>query len=866
MVEDQQLDGAPALGTVIAGRYRLLRFLGAGGMGAVYEAEGPMGRVALKVLLRHVVEQGDRELVERFERESAVTSTLDNPHVVSALGSGVDPALGVPYLVLPLLVGLDLAEHVARNGPLHPIVAVRIVRQACQGLIAAHARGIVHRDIKSANVFLDHGRDGRVTVRILDFGIAKWRDAGAAALTQTGTVLGSPFYMSPEQLKNSKGTDERSDLWSLGITLYEALSGTVPFAEKQTLTDLLLAIASEPAPWIQDIAPWVDPRLARLVHGALVHQREERCPTVAEWAHALQPFAIGSDDVNAAMLVPLQPQVRAQVAVRDAAPAKWLDVAMPRPGEGSMTNVGADDAEIISGMGSDTLIGATIAGRYTLLCLLGSGGMGAVYEATDPAGDRVAVKVLDPHRTGSSEARARFLREARAAASIEDEHVVRVIEAGTDPDRELPFIVMELLKGADLGMLIDHHGALAIEPVARLFRQACRGLAAAHAQGLVHRDIKPANLFLHERPSGELVLKICDFGIAKQLTADGHDDDSATHLTRTGGVMGSPAYMSPEQAKSAKHVDHRTDIWSLGAALYQTLTGVSMWQGKESVGEIIVAICTEPIPNVQDRAPWVPAELADIVHRMVQRPPESRFASVEELAQALHPFAGGDDSLRAGQLGPVSEAARSRVAARTHSAVAASAERTSMSHELHEPKPRSHAALIGGMALLVSVSATATWFAMRGEKPAPAVVEAPTATSTSPMATTPMVTPAETAAPADPRFETSVTIVPDDAEVKLDGEPVELAEGELALGGNPGDSFELVASAGGREVRQTVVITKDGKASPNRVEVSSTAGAGVAKPGGTPRPAGAAGPPPAAAPPKPASSQKGPIEASDEWR
>ncbi|HEY2509426.1 MAG TPA: protein kinase, partial [Polyangiaceae bacterium] len=280
-------------------------------------------------------------------------------------------------------------------------------------------------------------------------------------------------------------------------------------------------------------------------------------------------------------------------------------------------------------------------GRYRLARLLGHGGMGAVYEARRDDGEVFAMKIIRQDMVDSQGDRAvrRFVREASAAARIDSPHVARVIEAGTDDARELPYIVMELLHGRDLAALLRERGPLRPGAVVPLFVQACEGLAAAHACGIVHRDVKPANLFLHDADAS-LTVKVCDFGIAKNILPEDHSLD----LTRTGGVVGSPMYMSPEQAQNARNVDRRTDIFSLGVSLYEALTGRTPWTGS-TVGELILAICTGSPPNVARVAPWVPPELAAVVNRALAQKREERFQSAEEFAQALRPLGDAVPSL-----------------------------------------------------------------------------------------------------------------------------------------------------------------------------------------------------------------------------
>ncbi len=306
--------------------------------------------------------------------------------------------------------------------------------------------------------------------------------------------------------------------------------------------------------------------------------------------------------------------------------------------EATDETIASDDVEL------DTLRGSTLTGGFKIGRRLGAGGMGAVYEAQSPDGRAVAIKVMRPDLAKRTEGARRFLRETKAVRAIASDHVTRLLGDGTDATTGAPFLVMELLHGQDLGAMVRTRGPLMPGPAVALFVDACRGIAAAHALGIVHRDIKPANLFVHEeREDGadgpvRVCIKVCDFGVAKHASV-GDVGEASTDLTRTGGMLGSPIYMSPEQARNAKTVDHRTDVWSLAISLHEVLSGVRPWAGCTTMGEIILAICTEPIPKLADLAPWLPAGLASAIDRGLAKEPADRYASVEDFARALEPFA-----------------------------------------------------------------------------------------------------------------------------------------------------------------------------------------------------------------------------------
>src|SRR5262245_50655934 len=174
----------------------------------------------------------------------------------------------------------------------------------------------------------------------------------------------------------------------------------------------------------------------------------------------------------------------------------------------------------------------------------------------------------------------------------------------------MPYMVMELLQGQDLDAWMKQLGAMPPLVAARIVLQAATGLAKSHALGIVHRDIKPANLFLAERENGELCVKLLDFGVAKVRMQ--HFQVTQAGLTQTGSILGTPTYMSPEQAKGRSGIDARSDVWSLGVVLYELLSGGSPYPQASTLGELILSICSDDIPLLQDRAPWVPPELAEI--------------------------------------------------------------------------------------------------------------------------------------------------------------------------------------------------------------------------------------------------------------
>ncbi|MEO5730120.1 MAG: protein kinase [Byssovorax sp.] len=287
-------------------------------------------------------------------------------------------------------------------------------------------------------------------------------------------------------------------------------------------------------------------------------------------------------------------------------------------------------------MTSDAWIGRIISDRYRVKALLGEGGMGLVLHARHLRLDEeVAIKVLRPSIADLPGMRARFVREARAASQIKSKHVVRVIDVGVDVD--VPFMVMEYLEGLTLAALGRREGQLEIREATRHLLEACDAIAEAHGLGIVHRDLKPGNLFLTRPREGARFIKVLDFGISKV------DAPGELEMTRPGETMGSPSYMAPEQMLSLHDADERSDIWSLGAVLYQLLTGRPPFVA-ETMQRLCAMVLRDAPPPPTRFCPDLPVELEGLLLRCLERQPADRFPSVPALAAALAPFAGAGAS------------------------------------------------------------------------------------------------------------------------------------------------------------------------------------------------------------------------------
>ena len=382
--------------------------------------------------------------------------------------------------------------------------------------------------------------------------------------------------------------------------------------------------------------------------------------------------------------------------------------------------------------------GDVIGGKFRVERVLGIGGMGVVVAAMHLDLDqRVALKFLLPAAAHRPDVAARFGREARSAAKIRSEHVAKVLDVGTLADGA-PYMVMEYMDGEDLERLLRRGGPLPVPLAITYVLQATEAIAEAHALGIVHRDLKPANLFLAQRPSGEPIIKVLDFGISKSTQAT----DQA-HMTKTSAILGSPLYMSPEQMASAKSVDTRSDIWAIGVVLYELLTQRTPFPA-DTMPELVAAILQRVHEPLRQLRPDVPPGLEAALDRCLEKDPARRYQNVAEMAAAFAPFGpprsevsverilhvvGGADLANSGRAPGFPQsgamlAAPTAVGVRTNSQWSGS-----VSGVGSPPLPTTVKVILGGLALAVVVAGIAVAVIVSNRATTGAVVVSATAAS-----------------------------------------------------------------------------------------------------------------------------------------
>jgi len=465
-------------------RYEILKRLGEGGMGAVYKARDRELDlvVALKVIRPELASHPD--ILRRFKQELILARQVTHKNVIRIFELGV--ADGRKFITMDYIEGRDLKSILVERGKLPPDEAVRIVRQICRGLEAAHAEGVVHRDLKPQNIMVD--ANGRVWV--MDFGLARSMDL--VGITRTGALMGTPDYMSPEQARAQK-VDARSDLFSLGIIFYEIITGVLPFRADTMMATLLKRVQEKPdRPSVLD--PSVPPRLSDLVMKCL----------------------------------------EVEVGARYQSASEILtDLGGDTPSNASVVQASSVLPEAIGP-------GSQFGPRYTIESVIGEGGMGKVYKARDNELDRtVALKLVRRELAGDPNSMQRFKQELQLASRISHRNILRIHDLGDVGG--VKFISMMFVEGKDLHEVIQECGRVPVERLVNIAKQLAAALEAAHTEGVVHRDLKPRNVLIDSSDQ----VYVSDFGLAKSL-----EGESTTMMTRAGEVLGTPRYMSPEQAES----------------------------------------------------------------------------------------------------------------------------------------------------------------------------------------------------------------------------------------------------------------------------------------------------------------------------
>jgi serine/threonine-protein kinase len=423
-------------GDIIDGKYRIIRLIGEGGMGSVYEGENTRihRRVAIKVLHSGVAETA--EAVQRFEREAQAAGRIGSEHIVEVLDLGNLPS-GDRYMVMEFMDGDSLSDRIRQRGRIPPAELCPLALQLLEGLGAAHTAGIIHRDLKPDNVYLLKSRSGVANfVKLLDFGISKFNqlsgDSGFS-MTRTGAVMGTPYYMAPEQAKGAKDMDHRVDLYATGVILYESVTGEVPF-NADTFNELLFKIVLEEPRPVEQLVPDIDPNFAALINKAMARDPAQRFQTAKDFQAALTKWAAGggAELANALRVPSKTPNPDSTGTLPRQTPqtaqvAPMLSTGTP----GSWSNTGSTE---VASAPRKSKSGLWLAAATLAVLAIGGGALGmqhAKHASADPAPS------ADPH---SADEQARLEREridAEKAKADADNALAAAERAKLDADKQV---------------------------------------------------------------------------------------------------------------------------------------------------------------------------------------------------------------------------------------------------------------------------------------------------------------------------------------------------------------------------------------------------------------------------------------------
>jgi len=624
-------------GRVVASRYEILECLGTGGMGAVYRARDLTLQedVALKVLRPEMGD--DLEMGQRFLAEIKLARRVSHPNVCRIHEYGQDQDLR--FISMEIVDGVDLRRLVSSSLGLPLPEALDLAIQAAEGLQAIHDVGIVHRDLKTPNLMRDrHGR-----VKVMDFGIAKQaRGPAAASLTATGMILGTPEYMSPEQAGAGK-VDERSDLYALGVVLFEMVTGHVPFRGETPMATALMQIREAP-PLDGPAAAGIVDDLLPLLRRALAKDPAARFQTAREMALAMaalrERFGASPRSAAAPTSIGSHPTVVEGALPTQKGEPTWHEATRST---GALGPQGQDTA-LVGGELAPTqapfptrrsttfAAGDVIAGRYRVVRFVAQGGMGEVYEADDlELGGKLALKTVKPEIAAQAGAIDRFKREIAMARKVTHPSVCRIFDLGRHRSAdgiEVTFLTMEMLTGVTLSDRIRARGRLGPAEVLPLATQMGKALDAAHAAGVVHRDFKCSNVMLVSTSTGERAV-VTDLGLARAIAPD-HETAA---LTGTGDVVGSPAYMAPEQV-AGEDIGPAADVYAFGIVLFEMVTGRWPFVGDTPLSTAAKRLTERP-PSPRTIVPDLDGRFTDTILRCLERRPPDRFPTAGEAARAL---------------------------------------------------------------------------------------------------------------------------------------------------------------------------------------------------------------------------------------
>jgi serine/threonine protein kinase len=622
-------------GTTIAGKYLVEKEIRKETMATLYAARDTSADrpVWLKVIHPHLVVKG--KFVERFRQEAEIMAELDLPQVPKVLDQGVEGE--THYIVMEQVTGSFLEDTLQRFGVLEVDQALSYVQQVAECLHMVNLRGVVHRDIRPANIIVTPAN----SVKVVNFGLARSAEDEGFTMTE---ALGTPDYISPEQAEGGE-VDTRSDIYSLGVTIYELLAGEPPYRGPSPM-EVVMKHISAPIPSVRHARPDVSVEVDGIIERCMAKNPDDRYQTPAELVARIREV-LGQPPVElptelaaglAALTAPADEVVAPPPPPPEevAAPPEVEEEVTPPPPPVEVEPEPVAEEAVEYGPGEELKKGQML-GQYRIEGIIGVGGMATVYKAFQPdVGRHVAIKVLPRYFAHDPAFVERFKREARTIARLEHTHILPMYDYGEE--QGLTYIVMRYMEAGTLREVIVQ-GPVELDKTAHIIRQVASALDYAHKNKVIHRDLKPSNILIDKQ--GDAYLS--DFGIAK-LT------EAKSQITGA-SIVGTPAYLSPEQGHG-KEIDGRSDVYSLGVILFEMLTGKVPYDGPTPLS-IALKHVNEPVPLPRSINPDVPEAVESVILKALAKAPEDRYQTAGEMARELRQAVEAPEKVAAAPPPPV---------------------------------------------------------------------------------------------------------------------------------------------------------------------------------------------------------------------